>query len=740
MQTRILKTLFLAALEKATPAERAAYVDEVCRGDAALRERLDALLRAHVQTDHLLDQPVVEHLVPDDDLGLIDHLEPSSRSDALGRLGHYEVLEILGRGGMGVVFRAFDTKLHRIVAIKMLAPHLAASALARQRFVREARAAAAVIHDNVIAIHGVEDGGPVPYLVMQCVDGKTLQDKLEASGRLEVQEIVRIGMQVADGLAAAHRQGLIHRDIKPENILLENGIERVKISDFGLARAVDGAAITQSGLVAGTPSYMSPEQARGERLDHRSDLFSLGSVLYTLCTGQPPFRADSALAVLKCVCDETPQPLAEVNPEAAPWLEAIVARLMAKDPAERFATAAEVAAALSRRLTQLQTGARPSDSDVRIVPILQPATRPMRLWDRRWAAASLLVLIAAGLSAWSLQKRPAEPPQAPRDDRPASPPQPALAFPLDLQPTRTLHGHSAGVVAVAFAPNGKVLATGGMDRAIRLWDTDTWRSRAPLEGHQGNPVALAFSPDSHQLASAADGEDDCMIRLWDVDGNRRLRTWGDRWIGLFGLSYSPDGKTVACGGYDKDVRFWNVATGEERIFARSVVSRHIRGLGFSPDARLLATGGSGPTRLWETTTGKELPSRLPEGMCPTFLPSGKALAGWIYEAGRVTVCAVPEGDVLQTWRAHPQSIEGLAVSPDGRFLASVGIEGMAYVWVTADGTKLASLRGHTGCVYAAAFSPDGTFLATAGRDDGTTRLWELPAVCRVPSRTASAAQ
>jgi serine/threonine protein kinase len=181
--------------------------------------------------------------------------------------------------------------LHRVVAIKVLAPALASSGAARQRFVREARAAAAVTHDNVIDIHAVEDDGAVPYLVMQFIDGRTLQEKLDRGGPLPLKEVLRIGLQVAAGLAAAHAQGLVHRDVKPANILLENSVERVKITDFGLARTVDDASLTQSGFIAGTPAYMSPEQADGDKVDHRSDLFSLGSVLYTLCAGHPPFRA-----------------------------------------------------------------------------------------------------------------------------------------------------------------------------------------------------------------------------------------------------------------------------------------------------------------------------------------------------------------------------------------------------------------------------------------------------------------
>ena len=251
--------------------------------------------------------------------------------------------------------------MHRVVAIKALAPALASSGPSRQRFVREARATAAVTHDNVIDIHAVEDAGPVPYLVMQFVHGCTLQEKLDRAGPLPVPEVLRLGIGIADGLAAAHRHGLVHRDVKPANILLENGVERVKITDFGLARAADDASLTRSGVIAGTPAYMSPEQASGDRLDPRSDLFSLGSVLYALCTGHPPFRAGSAMAVLRRVCDDTPRPIREINPEIPEWLAAVVAKLQAKDPGQRFASAAEVATLLSRRLTQLQTGAEVSD-------------------------------------------------------------------------------------------------------------------------------------------------------------------------------------------------------------------------------------------------------------------------------------------------------------------------------------------------------------------------------------------
>src|SRR5205814_7849889 len=217
--------------------------------------------------------------------------------------------------------------------IKVMAPQLAASATARRRFTREARAAAAVTHDHVVTIHAVEDAGPLPHIVMQFVAGHSLQDRLDRTGPLQLQEVLRIGMQAASGLAAAHAQGLVHRDIKPANILLENGVERVKLTDFGLARAANEASLTQSGVDAGTPQYMSPEQAEGKAIDQRTDLFSLGSVLYAMCTGRAPFRASGTMAVLKRVCEGTPTPIRETNPEIPAWLIEIIERLHAKAPA-----------------------------------------------------------------------------------------------------------------------------------------------------------------------------------------------------------------------------------------------------------------------------------------------------------------------------------------------------------------------------------------------------------------------
>jgi hypothetical protein len=345
--------------------------------------------------------------------GALPFLEPSDHPGALGRLGGYEVLGVLGQGGTGTVLRAFDPSLHRHVAIKVLAAEYAAHPAARQRFAREARAAAAVSHEHVVAVHAVAASATPPYLVMAFVAGQSLQQRLDRSGPLGLEAILRIGMQTAAGLAAAHAQGLVHRDVKPANIMLENGVERVRLTDFGLARAVDDASVTRPGDVAGTPQYMAPEQARGEAVDQRADLFALGSTLYAMCTGHAPYRGRSCVAVLRQVCDTEPAPVRASRPELPPWLEGIIHKLHAKDPAQRFQSAAEVAVLLEGCLAHVQ------QPDSRPLPppaeeLGRPFQTPRRPGTRRgsWRAAAVAAAGILGAAALFLLPRPAAHPEA----------------------------------------------------------------------------------------------------------------------------------------------------------------------------------------------------------------------------------------------------------------------------------------------------------------------------------------
>ncbi len=411
------RTIFDAAVEIADPQARRAFLEKVCAGKPEMLAAVATLLKSHDAAGAFLNVPVAEQMrtdpasgsdsadsrqpsevfdktrvfqaaIPSDDDSDdesqpdLSFLQPSSKPGSIGLLGHYEVLQVLGQGGFGIVLKAFDEKLHRLVAVKVMNAQMAATSPPRKRFLREARAAAAIRHENVVQVHSVEEL-PLPYLVMEYIDGQTLQQKQKDHGPLEVAELLHIGRQIASGLAAAQAMGLIHRDIKPGNILVEevegrrlrerpflrltiNPQPLVKITDFGLARAADDASLTRSGMISGTPMYMAPEQVLGQTLDHRADLFSLGSVLYELATGRPPFRAANTIAVLRRVAEDTPRPMQEIIPEIPDWLVAIVTKLHAKQPEDRFQSAKEVADLLARCQTELQT-----KGEVTCVPVAE---------------------------------------------------------------------------------------------------------------------------------------------------------------------------------------------------------------------------------------------------------------------------------------------------------------------------------------------------------------------------------
>jgi serine/threonine-protein kinase len=295
-----------------------------------------------------------------------------------------------------------------------MAPHLAASGAARRRFIREAQAVAAIVHPHVMPIHSVCTSGRLPYLAMPFVACESLQQRIDREGPLKLEEILRIGIQTASGLAAAHAQGLVHRDVNPANILLEKGIDRALLTDFGLARAADDGSLTRTGVVAGTPRYMSPEQAQGEPVDARSDLFSLGSVLYAMATGRPPFRAETALGILRRICDSEPRPIREVNAEIPDWLATIVEKMHKKAPGDRLQTAGEVAALLEQCLAHVQQPTvSPLPESLRGVKTQSPHRRPSRRGWRSVALTSVAVACGAvfatlaAIGAWKLLKAPA---------------------------------------------------------------------------------------------------------------------------------------------------------------------------------------------------------------------------------------------------------------------------------------------------------------------------------------------
>ena len=329
-------------------------------------------------------------------IALAKRMLPRSDNPAmLGKLGEFEILEPLGAGGMGIVFKGYDHELNRYVAVKVLSPNLSIVGAAKQRFIREAQSAAGIVSPFVVPIHAVSVEDEIPYLVMSYIPGQNLQEYLDEHGALTPSETIRILHQVASGLAAAHERGVIHRDIKPANILLERNVQRAVLTDFGLARAADDATLTHSGLMAGTPNYMSPEQSQGDDIDARSDLFSLGCVMYTMLVGHPPFRGPNAYAIMQRIANESPRSMTSVQASVPEWMDRLVGMLIAKNPSQRIGSSQELVALLAQCQLHLEHPSMHAIPDV-----LKRNAR--RLMSKRLGVvmAFLAVFLVLGSGLW----------------------------------------------------------------------------------------------------------------------------------------------------------------------------------------------------------------------------------------------------------------------------------------------------------------------------------------------------
>ncbi len=340
-----------------------------------------AISRFRAEIDGAKDT-VVEN-ISNDRAALSCLLSPASSPDVFGQLGPYEISDVIGQGGMGVVFKGTDPSLKRPVAIKVLAPGLAFNKSARARFVREAQSQAAVNHPNLVTIYEVSElsDDELPFLVMEFVQGESLQERIKRDGPLSIEDTARYGAEIAAGLAAAHEAGVIHRDIKPANVLIDAKTDTARITDFGLALAMDAIddRITRPGVLAGTPAFMSPEQVAEESIDHRSDLFSFGSLLYLALTGTSPFHCNKHHEVLNKILAADVVPVRKLRPDAPQWLARVINRLHQTDPAARFQSAGEVQQALT---SQSVTSGGPQRRSFRAV---------------QWIAGTFLVLLVASV-------------------------------------------------------------------------------------------------------------------------------------------------------------------------------------------------------------------------------------------------------------------------------------------------------------------------------------------------------
>jgi WD40 repeat protein len=735
-----------------------------------------------------------------------------SASKQFAQVEGYSILEVLGRGATGVVYRARHLRLNRLVALKVIVagPHL--SPEVRQRFRSEAQAIARLQHANIVQIYDVGEHANFPFLSLELIDGGNLADWLAGKPR-PAREAAKVIATLAKAVAYAHGQGVIHRDLKPANVLISTPADRarkleLKITDFGIAKilpagGVPDARMTQTGEILGTPAYMAPEQARGNarEISPATDIYSLGAMLYEMLTGRPPFQGPTPLDTLMQAAWQDPVSICLLVPPVPRDLETICLKCLEKDPAKRYSTAKELAADLGRFLKNEPIHARP----------LSWGGHTIR-WVRRHrglaaglaGVAVLLVLIAFGSLVASAHFRKLEQQQrqlalekseladekekqrvkaVAAEQREASLRREAvneghllrqnLYFnqmnlgaqavalpgaigrvgewlapwahgPVDLRnwewyyldslchrDLHTLYGHVNGVRSVAWNPDSRRVASGGVDGSVRIWDAVDPHEIRLLSGHTHEVTAVAWSPDGHQIASASfDGS----VKIWNADTGEAKFTFGGN-SELFAVAWSPDGKRVAAAGATHTIRIWDSQSGKMQKQFDSGAVTAVHALAWSPDGQRLASGDEAANvQIWDPLTGSQVLSLRGHSNFirqVAWSPDGKQLASASHDC-TVKIWDVQTGAEKATLKGHTLAVVSVAWSPDGTRLATASDDQTVKVWLAADGSELFTLRGHTMGLTSVAWSPDGAHLVSGGWD-ATIKIWNADAGPEVPS-------
>jgi serine/threonine protein kinase/WD40 repeat protein len=713
-----------------------------------------------------------------------EFLSPARATGELGWLAHYRILKKLGAGGMGVVFLAEDTLLERKVALKVMQPGLAADQANRDRFLREARAAAALTHDHVVTIHQVGEANGAPYLAMQLLQGESLEGYLKRNKKLTPGQICRIGRETCVGLGAAHARGLVHRDVKPANVWLEAPKGRVKLLDFGLARSGADANLTGSGFILGTPAYMSPEQTRAGTLDGRSDLWSVGVMLYLLCTGRLPFKGGDMLATLAAIALDQPSPPRELNPEIPAALSALVMQLLAKDRDQRPKSAQEVIDRLlkvERALAKKPARDRRESPEAteRLATIAKRAAgsprRPRPTLRVGLMAGGLAAAVLAGVivilirnkdgsssrlevpddSTVSISKDGKQVAQVGPgggddlpddvDNGPAGPPPPGT--PVGSYATRG--GHAVAPTFLSFMRDGQRLVSIDKNTIVvrdRLGSELTRQDLAIVVRISRNaPKQFALSPDGRTLAVAANGGRLTGLVIRNLETGAEVKVLEQNAdAAIQALAFSADGLMLGAGYADGKVRSWD-ALGWKPISEPFKVVSTVGGLAFSPSG-LLAVGGTGGhvdvfdpathATKFSAETGVEV-----SGLA--FTPDSRTLVVLTRKEHRLLVWDVAEG---KKRLEVPNGFGVLALSPDGRFAAvnyttAPRVGGPRLIDLTTGKTPWYGAQEHGSACFALAFSPDGRTLATSGNGvpSPTVKLWDVSAVTAPAAVQAPAA-
>ncbi len=798
-----VKEIFSSVLE-IEPAGRSAFLDGECGGDEVIRREVERLLDSY--KSKYLEQGAVANVAAE---VVGDGLKSGEKID------HYTIVSKIGSGGMGEVYLANDGKLGRQVAIKLLPEAFTKDDDRLRRFQQEARTASALNHPNILTIHEIGETDSTKYIATEYIDGETLRQKLNRE-RLAVADAMEIAVQTASALAAAHEAGIIHRDIKPENIMLRRD-NLVKVLDFGLAKlseqkgspparggvaaasadgvvgAADGFSAnaedatiriikTVPGMIMGTVQYMSPEQTRGHATDARTDIWSLGVVVYEMLAGKPPFAGENSADLIAEIVKTHPAPLSHLDADIPERLDEVVAKTLEKKPDERYQTAKDLLIDLKRlkRKLDLETEMERSHSSAThsgsaanaietVSDINSSATQTVssaeyvfseiKQHKRIATGVSILLLAIVGASAyvaitfWNGSNNPNNArisyankiklaaqaldssnlpltKQLLDETKPKSGDEDLRGFEWGylsrLLGERTASqpitlSHEGGVNSVAFSADSKTLATGSND--ARLWDVSTGQQTAAFKGHSKSVVSVAISADGAKLAT---GSFDKSAKLWDIRTGQELWTTipstGTGWA-IGRLAFSQDGQTLSGEDDDSKIKVWNVSTGTETTpYLKFGKISHP--FAVSPDGKLLAA--QGPIffmSVFEIASGRKiasLDSKVGFITNVMFSPDSRS----ILIAGSDKVAKLWSLPAKKELRTFTGVTGGMAFSPDGRMIAICSKDTIKLLDVEK-GYEIANLRGHVNDVMSIAFSPDGLKLASGGFDN-TAKIWNVP--------------
>ena len=673
-------------------------------------------------------------------------------------IGKFQILAQLGQGAMGTVYRALDPILDRQVALKTVAPGLISSPETRERFHREARAAARLQHPNIVTIYELGEVEGILFIAMELLDGRDLSQVMTDPKGIPLERKLRIMIEVCRGLDFAHKRGVVHRDVKPANIRILND-ESVKLVDFGIARLVDTTNMTQTGIVLGTPSYIAPEMLVDGKSDHRGDMWAVGVILYEILAGRRPYDGATIAGLVYRIVHE-PLPPLPASLGLPPELTATVSRALAKDPNARYKDLAEMAHALQQVLGG--SGDAPLAPEVRLREYeqnfaearllltendlegaLEAARRAQALEPSRTSIVDLVGAIEGQLRDSPTLRR-----AAPQGRVPATTPGPDTAtrekpLPTPVLTTLRLRGASVfrdlatfgeppATQTASLSPVRDLLATSGSDGALRIWDLHSrtrvkvLRSKMHLRtGHDAMALCLAWSPDGSMLAS---GHVDGSVHLWDLESGQEIAVTlrHDALVGA--ADFSPDGRTLATGAMDSTLKLWNVEAAVAGEARREMLRQPsgITALRYAGEGTWLVTGHANrvlrihdarTTRLVGTLRGPEGPISL---ICPA--PDGRKLAV-VSQDRTIRVFDIVSRSELVVMEGHRKPAAGLTFFADGTHLATVALDNAVQLWDLDSASSLAALWGPSDESFAGvALFGGGDHIAVA-LADGRIRLW-----------------